>query len=145
MLSVSFPVFGRLDLHPVALIDDKSLRSLLRTGVFVRMFDDVVAREAESIDRVDVDDARVGDAERVALNEDVAVVACTGSVRDAAADGDAGGAPRRAAVVAVLSEVATDHHIAHARLFEPVVGIPLEEDRRTGDVEVVVLDDDPPA
>ena len=95
MLSVSFLVFGRLDLHPVALIDDKSLRSLLRTGVFVRMLDDVVAREAESIDRVDVDDSRVGDAERVALNEDVAVVACTGSVRDAAADGHGAGAGRR--------------------------------------------------
>ena len=135
--SVSF-----FDLDIVAVVRHERPLLVEQVGIVGRRLDRVIRGETEARRAVEVDDPGVKHPERVALDADVAVVARGRTVGNAAARGDAGGAPAPAAVVAVFEEVVADHHVAHARLLVPEVGVSLEEDRGARDVEVALLDDD---
>ena len=105
----------------------------------------LVAAKDESVHAVDVYYPLVETAEGVALDTDVLVVAGVLLVRNTAAYGNHRAAPAGRTVHTIVEDVITDSNIPHPRLFVPETPVSLEQYRRAGSVEDVILDDHLPA
>ena len=62
-----------------------------------------------------------------------------------AADSNAGTSPSPASIIAVCEDVVANCYVTDTGLFEPEVTVALKEDRGSGDMEIVVFDDNPSA
>ena len=122
------------------MFDDEGVLLLACINIVGALLNLVVA-ECDTVEAAEIEDTGVECAEGVVLHYDVLVVAAVLLLADAAVVCDVCVTPCLATIEAVVEYVVAHLYVAYTRLLVPVAAVALEEDRGTGNVEVVVLDD----
>ena len=94
---------------------------------------------------IQINNAGIEYSEQISIDLNIAVITTCLPLGNSAADSNAGTSPSPASIIAVCEDVVANCYVTDTGLFEPEVTVALKEDRGSGDMEIVVFDDNPSA
>ena len=99
----------------------------------------------ESVYAIQINNAGIEYSEQISIDLNIAVITTCLPLGNSAADSNAGTSPSPASIIAVCEDVVANCYVTDTGLLEPDVTVALKEDRGSGDLELVVFDDNPSA